>query len=45
MSLAEAFGGGGKAKRSPDEGDLLKPARLVAGARNQRYLQLSWVAE
>jgi len=30
-SLAEAFGGGGKAKRSPDEGDLLKPARIGCG--------------
>jgi hypothetical protein len=27
-------------KRSPDTGDLLVQMKLVAGARNQRYLQL-----
>jgi site-specific DNA recombinase len=30
-------------KRSPDTGDLLVQIKLVAGARNQRYLQL-WSA-
>ncbi len=39
-SLAVAFSGGGNAKRSPDTGDLCVPMKLVAGARNQRYLQL-----
>ena len=29
-----------KTKRSPETGDLLVPVQLVAGARNQRYLQL-----
>jgi hypothetical protein len=27
-------------KRSPETGDLFVPIRLVAGARNQHYLQL-----
>jgi len=27
-------------KRSPETGDLLVPVQLVAGACNQRYLQL-----
>jgi hypothetical protein len=27
-------------KRSPDTGDLLVQIKLVAGARNQHYLQL-----
>jgi hypothetical protein len=31
-------------RRSPDTGDLLMPVQLVAGARNQRYLQLWSVA-
>jgi hypothetical protein len=39
-SLAEAFSGGGDSKTSPDTGDLLVQIKLVAGARNQHYLQL-----
>ena len=39
-SLAGAYGGGGDSKRSPDTGDLLVQIKLVAGACNQRYLQL-----
>jgi len=27
-------------KRSPDTGDLMVQIKMVAGARNQRYLQL-----
>ena len=40
-SLAGAFGVGGNAKRSPETGDLSLQVQMVAGARNQRYLQLS----
>jgi hypothetical protein len=39
-SLAEAFGGGGDSKRSPDTGDLMVQIKLVAGARNQHDLKL-----
>jgi hypothetical protein len=39
-SFARAFGGGEDSKRSPDTGDLLLQIKLVAGACNQRYLQL-----
>lgn len=31
-------------KRSPETGDLLVQVKLVAGAYNQRYLQLWWTA-
>jgi hypothetical protein len=43
-SLAEAFGGGGDSKRSPETGDLLVQIQLVAGARNQLYLDFCWAA-
>jgi hypothetical protein len=31
-------------KRSPDTGDLLVQIKLVAGARNQHYLEFCWAA-
>jgi hypothetical protein len=43
-SLAVAFGGGGKTKRSPETGDLHVPINLVAGARNPLDLEFCWTA-
>jgi len=43
-NLAAMLTAAQETKRSPDTGDLLVPVQLVAGARNQRYLQLWWVA-
>jgi hypothetical protein len=39
-NLAAMLSAATNAKRSPDTGDLLVQIKLVAGARNQRYLQL-----
>ena len=39
-NLAAMLGAAQNAKRSPDTGDLLVQIKLVAGACNQRYLQL-----
>jgi site-specific DNA recombinase len=39
-NLAAMLAAAQKTKRSPETGDLLVPVQLVAGARNQRYLQL-----
>jgi site-specific DNA recombinase len=39
-NLAAMLTAAQQAKRSPDSGDLLMPVQLVAGACNQRYLQL-----
>jgi hypothetical protein len=38
--LAGMLGAARDSKRSPDSGDLLVQIKLVAGARNRRYLQL-----
>lgn len=39
-NLAAMLAAAQQTKRSPETGDLLVPVQLVAGARNQRYLQL-----
>jgi len=39
-NLAAMLTAAQQTKRSPETGDLLVPVQLVAGARNQRYLQL-----
>jgi hypothetical protein len=39
-NLAAMLTAAQKTRRSPETGDLLVPVQLVAGARNQRYLQL-----
>jgi len=39
-NLAAMLAAAQKTKRSPETGDLLVPVQLVAGARNQHYLQL-----
>jgi len=39
-NLAAMLGAAQQTKRSPETGDLFVPIQLVAGARNQRYLQL-----
>ena len=39
-NLAAMLGATLQSKRSPETGDLLLQVSLVAGARNQRYLQL-----
>jgi hypothetical protein len=39
-SLAAMLGAAKNAKRSPETGDLSLQVVMVAGARNQRYLQL-----
>jgi len=39
-NLAAMLAAAQQTKRSPDTGDLLVPIQLVAGARNQHYLQL-----
>jgi hypothetical protein len=39
-NLAGMLSAARDSKRSPDTGDLLIQIKLVAGARNQRYLQL-----
>jgi site-specific DNA recombinase len=39
-NLAAMLSAAQQTKRSPETGDLLVPVQLVAGARNQRYLQL-----
>lgn len=39
--LAGMLSAAGDTKRSPDTGDLMVQIKLVAGARNRRYLQLS----
>ena len=31
-------------RKSPETGDLLMPVQLVAGARNQLYLEFTWTA-
>lgn len=31
-----------QAKRSPETGDLVVPVQMVAGARNQQYLEFWW---
>jgi hypothetical protein len=33
-----------KTRKSPETGDLLMPVQLVAGARNQLYLEFTWTA-
>jgi hypothetical protein len=39
-NLAAMLTAAEQTKRSPETGDLLVPVQLVAGARNQHYLQL-----
>jgi hypothetical protein len=39
-NLAAMLTAAQQTKRSPETGDLLVPVQMVAGARNQRYLQL-----
>ena len=39
-NLAAMLTAAQKTKRSPETGDLLMPVQMVAGARNQHYLQL-----
>jgi site-specific DNA recombinase len=39
-NLAAMLSAAQKTRRSPETGDLLMPVQLVAGARNQHYLQL-----
>jgi site-specific DNA recombinase len=39
-NLAAMLAAAQKTKRSPETGDLFVPIQLVAGACNQRYLQL-----
>ena len=39
-NLAAMLTAAQKTRRSPETGDLLMPVQLVAGARNQHYLQL-----
>ncbi len=39
-NLAAMLTAAQNAKRSPETGDLCVPMKVVAGARNQRYLQL-----
>jgi hypothetical protein len=39
-NLAAMLGATVQTKRSPETGDLFVPIQLVAGACNQRYLQL-----
>ncbi len=39
-NLAAMLAAAQQTKRSPETGDLLVPVQLVAGARNQHYLQL-----
>ena len=43
-NLAAMLGAAQKATRSPDTGDLVVRMAMVAGARNQRYLQL-WATQ
>jgi hypothetical protein len=42
-NLAAMLGATVQAKRSPETGDLLLHKKLVAGARNQRYLEFPWI--
>ena len=39
-NLAAMLAAAQQTKRSPETGDLFVPIQLVAGARNQHYLQL-----
>ena len=39
-NLAAMLGATVQTKRSPESGDLIVPVQMVAGARNQHYLQL-----
>jgi site-specific DNA recombinase len=43
-NLAAMLTAAQQTKRSPESGDLIVPAQMVAGARNRRYLQLWSVA-
>jgi site-specific DNA recombinase len=43
-NLAAMLAAAQQTKRSPETGDLFVPVQLVAGACNQRYLQLWLVA-
>jgi DNA invertase Pin-like site-specific DNA recombinase len=43
-NLATMLTAAQKTRRSPETGDLLVPVQLVAGARNQLYLEFCWTA-
>ena len=43
-NLAAMLGAAQKTRRSPETGDLLLQISLVAGARNQLYLEFTWTA-
>jgi hypothetical protein len=43
-NLAAMLTAAQQTKRSPETGDLFVPVQLVAGARNQQYLEFCWSA-
>jgi hypothetical protein len=43
-NLAAMLGAAQNAKRSPETGDLSLQVVMVAGARNQLYLEFTWTA-
>jgi site-specific DNA recombinase len=43
-NLAAILTAAQQTKRSPETGDLLMPVQLVAGTRNQLYLEFTWTA-
>jgi len=43
-NLAAMLTAAQQTKRSPETGDLLVPVQMVAGARNQHYLEFCWAA-
>ena len=43
-NLAAMLGAAQNAKRSPETGDLSLQVVMVAGARNQQYLEFCWTA-
>jgi len=43
-NLAAMLGAARNAKRSPETGDLSLQVEMVAGARNQLYLEFTWTA-